>query len=110
MISLDCTHPDLEEFISIKSDLNKVTKANISIRISDDFIEAVTKDELWTLKYTREETGETIEKIVSAKDLFHKIAEMNWNYAEPGFLNWDKIKRWNLLSEDKKFEYAGVNP
>ena len=39
MLSIDCTHPDLEEFINIKSDLDKVTKANISVRIDDDFIE-----------------------------------------------------------------------
>ena len=41
MISLDCHHPDLEEFIDIKTDLNKVTKANISVRITDDFMQAV---------------------------------------------------------------------
>lgn len=110
MISLDCTHPDLEEFINIKSDLNKVTKANISIRITDDFMQAVKEDKDWQLSFVREETGEQIVKTVKAKELFHKLAKMNWDYAEPGLLNWDRITKWNLLSEDRNFEYAGVNP
>lgn len=110
MISLDCRHPDLEEFINVKSDLNKITKANISIRITDEFMNAVKNDLDWKLTYTRQETGETVEKIINAKRLFRRLAEMNWDYAEPGLLNWDKICKWNLLSEDKNFSYAGVNP
>ncbi|MFA7628633.1 MAG: ribonucleoside-diphosphate reductase, adenosylcobalamin-dependent [Candidatus Dojkabacteria bacterium] len=110
MISLDCSHPDLEEFINVKSDLNKITKANISIRITDNFMESVKNDKDWKLTYTRQETGEVIEKIVKAKELFNALAKMNWDYAEPGLLNWDRITSWNLLSEDKIFEYAGINP
>lgn len=110
MISIPCDHPDLEEFINIKSDLNKITKANISIRITDEFMEAVKNDSPYKLHFTREETGEVIEKEVKAKEIFHKICEMNWDYAEPGMLFWDRIENWNLLSEDKEFSYAGVNP
>lgn len=110
MISIPCDHPDIEEFIECKSDLNRVTKANISIRITDDFMKAVQNDEDWYLSFVREETGENIYKKVKAKDLYHKFCEMNWDYAEPGMLFWDRIKNWNLLSEDDGFEYAGVNP
>lgn len=110
MLSIDCNHPDLEDFISIKSDLKKVTKANISIKITDDFMNAVKNNMPYKLMYTRKETDETIEKEVNAKELFHQLAKMNWTMAEPGILNWDRIKNWNLLSEDKNFEYAGVNP
>lgn len=110
MISIDCSHPDLEEFINIKSDLNKVTKANISIKITDDFMNAVENNLDWKLTYIRKETNENIEKVVKAKDLFKVLAKMNWDYAEPGILNWDRITNWNLLSEDENFEYAGVNP
>lgn len=110
MISLNCTHPDLEEFIKIKSDLNKVTKANISVRITDEFMKAVKNDLDWKLTYTRKETNEKIEQTVKAKELFKLLAKMNWDYAEPGILNWDRIRKWNLLSEDKNFAYAGVNP
>lgn len=110
MISLDCNHPDLEEFIELKSDLDKVTKANISIKITDDFMNSVIKNKPFKLSFIREQTGEVIEKIVDAKSLFSKIAKMNWEMAEPGFLFWSRIKNWNLLSEDSNFAYAGVNP
>lgn len=110
MISIDCSHPDLQEFIGLKTDLEKVTKANISIRISDEFMEAVKNNEDYTLHYTREVTGEVIEKQVNAREIFRLIAETNWDYAEPGALFWDRVKNWNLLSNTKEFEYAGVNP
>ena len=87
MISLDCNHPDLLDFISIKSDLNKVTKANISIKITDEFMKAVEEDKDWVLTYNRTETEENIEKTVKAKELIRRLAEMNWDYAEPGILN-----------------------
>lgn len=110
MLSISCEHPDLEEFIGIKSDLNRVTKANISVRITDKFMVAVKNKQSFTLKFTRMETGEEIIKEVDAYDTFHKLCEMNWDYAEPGMLFWDRIENYNLLSEDKNFEYAGVNP
>ena len=110
MISISCDHPDIEEFITIKSDLNKITKANLSIRVTDKFMQAVDYDTTYTLSYVREETGEKIERKIRAKELFDKFCYMNWDYAEPAFLFWDRIKSYNLLSEDDAFEYAGVNP
>ena len=110
MLSLACDHPDLEEFISIKNDLDKITKANISIRMSDDFMEAVKYEENFCLQYRRNETGEYIVKEVYAPDIYQKICENNWNYGEPGMLFWDTITGSNLLSEDDRFEFAGVNP
>lgn len=110
MISIDCSHPDVEEFIDLKTDLNKVTKANISVRLHDDFMETVKKNGDYKLCYTREATGEVIEREVNARELFRRIAETNWDYAEPGALFWDRITGWNLLSNTESFEYAGVNP
>ncbi len=110
MISIDCSHPDVEEFIDLKTDLEKVTKANISVRIHEDFMEAVKKNEDYLLHYTREATGQVIERSINARELFRKIAETNWDYAEPGALFWDRIEGWNLLSNTKEFSYAGVNP
>lgn len=110
MITLDCHHPDLEEFIDIKTDLNRITKANISIRITDDFMQAVLDDTDFELSFIREDTGEIITKTVNARKLFKRIAENNWNYAEPGVLFWDRVTSWNLLSEDDSFEFAGTNP
>lgn len=110
MLSLSCDHPDLEEFIGIKSDLDRVTKANISIRITDKFMAAVKNKTPFTLSFTRLETGENITKEIDAYEMFHKMCEMNWDYAEPGMLFWDRINNWNLLSCDDEFEYAGTNP
>ncbi len=110
MLSMDCSHPDIEEFINIKNDMNKVTKANISIRVTDKFMEAVLKGGDWELFYNVDATGERISKIVKASDLFRLIANANWSSAEPGFLMWDRVEKWNLLSEDPEFKYAGVNP
>lgn len=110
MISIPCDHPDLEEFIDIKNDLDKVTKANISVMITDDFMEAVQKREVYPLSFTRDETGESIVKEVDAYELFHKLCYNNWNMAEPGMLFWDRIENWNLLSNDPDFHYAGTNP
>lgn len=109
MISISCDHPDLEEFIELKSNLDKVTKANISVRVTDKFMEAVEHNQNVTLSFTSE-VGETITKEVSAREIFNKLAKMNWDYAEPGLLFWDRITKWNLLSNDLEFKYAGVNP
>lgn len=108
MLSIDCTHPELIDFINIKTDLDKVTKANISVRITDDFMMAVENDEDWVLHFERE--GESIKRRVKAKEVFNLLCKNNWDYAEPGILFWDRIENYNLLSQDKEFSYAGVNP
>ena len=110
MISMDCSHPDILEFIELKTDLEKVTKANVSVRIYKDFMESVKKGTDYILSYEREATGEVIKKRVPARALFKKITDTSWDYAEPGVLFWDRISSWNLLSNTEEFSYAGVNP
>ena len=87
MISMDCNHPDIEDFIDAKKNTDKLEGCNISVRTNGDFIKN--------------------------SPLMHKLAENNWDYAEPGILYWDNINKNNLLSEyikNGEFEYAGVNP
>lgn len=110
MISIDARHPDLPEFISIKNDLTKVTGANISVRVPNDFMQAVINDEDWEMSFTRKETGETITRTMPAKELYRALCENNWNYAEPGMLFWDNIEKYNMLSNDPEFQFAGTNP
>ena len=110
MISIDCAHPDVLDFIKLKTDLNKVTKANISIRLSNEFMEAVKEHKQFRLHFKRQETGQVIESLVNAADVFRLVAETNWDYAEPGALFWDRIKSWNLLAHTPEFSFAGVNP
>lgn len=110
MISIDCHHPDLLEFIDIKTKPDSVTKANISVRVTDDFMQAVKDDREWVMSFTRPETGETITKTARAVDIFNKLCQNNWDWAEPGILFWDRIENWNLLSNNDEFHYAGTNP
>lgn len=110
MLSLACNHPDIEAFVNMKQDLNNITKANTSLRIFNDFMRAVEKHELYTLSFTRNETGETIEKQIDAAALFKQIAFNNWDMGEPGMLFWDQITNWNLLQYFDDFEFAGTNP
>lgn len=108
MISISCEHPDLVDFINLKSDLNVCTKANISVRVTNEFMKAVLNNKNFTLHYTFED-GTEIKKVVSAKEVFMLLAKRNWEMAEPGILYWDHIREYNLL-EGTDFEYAGVNP
>ena len=110
MISMDVNHPDIEEFIDIKTDLDRVTKANISIRINDEFMRSVEGRKPYMCKFIVEATNEVIEKEVDAYKLFMKLVKNNWDFAEPGILFWDNIENNHLLSADKEFKYAGVNP
>ena len=110
MLSLDCTHPDLEEFITVKNDPDKVTKANISVRMTDEFMGCAGNDQDFNLHFYRPESDQHIDKTINAKDMLMKLAEMNWNMGEPGVLFWDRIEEYNLMSEDDSFKYSGVNP
>lgn len=110
MISLDCHHPDLLDFIDAKTSTDAVTKANISVRVTDDFMEAIINDKDWIMSFTRPETNETITKTARAREIFEKLCKNNWDWGEPGILFWDTISNYNLLEFDDTFEYAGVNP
>ena len=110
MLNLDCNHPDIEDFIDVKNDLEKVRFANISVNVTNEFMEAVLEDEDFELYFYVEATGEEIKRRIRARDLFRKIAKNNWNMAEPGMLFVDRINSWHLMSEDDSFEFAGVNP
>lgn len=112
MISMDVDHPDIEDFIDIKKDLDRVTKANISVKVSDEFMAKTYSetDGMFTQAFHRRETGETYGKVVNARQLLHHLAENNWDMGEPGVLFWDRIENWNLLSGYDDFHYAGVNP
>lgn len=110
MISMEVSHPDIEDFIDIKTDLTKITKANISVRINDEFMKAVENNETYRCEFIVEGNNEHVIKEVDAKKLFMKLCKNNWDYAEPGILFWDNIKKHHLMSEDKEFSYSGVNP
>ena len=110
MISMSVNHPDIEEFIDIKTQAGKIEKANISVRITDEFMQAVINNEQYDCRFEIEEHNEVVGKVVNARELFMKLCKNNWQWAEPGILYWDTISNWNLMSGYEDFEYAGVNP
>lgn len=109
MISISCEHPDIEEFINLKTKPGVCEKANISIRVTDAFMQAAIDDKDWVASFTSEETG-TISKTFKARNLLKLLAKRNWEWAEPGLLYWDRITGYNILNNDERFSYAGVNP
>ena len=110
MLTISCEHPDLEEFMAVKTDLERVTKANMSIRVSDEFMNCVRDRRSFTQKFDRPESNQKIRKDLNAAEFFEKMCHANWDYGEPGCLYWDRISSWNLLSEFPDYSYAGTNP
>lgn len=83
MISMSVDHPDIEEFIDIKTQAGKIEKANISVRITDEFMQAVINNEQYDCRFEIEEHNEVIGRVVNARELFMKLCENNWQWAEP---------------------------
>jgi len=110
MISMDVSHPDIERFIDMKHDLTKVTGANVSVKITDDFMEAVEKDEDYILSWESNDKSNSYVKSVRAKDIWDKIVKSATETAEPGILMWDNIKK-NLPAEEyDQFKTICTNP
>lgn len=105
IIGLDCTHPDLEEFLDVKRNNTMIQSANISIIFTDKFMQAVLDDTDFTLSFTNKENGEVIEKVIKARKFFMKFAEAQWDWAEPGALFKERIQSHNILSGYPKEEY-----
>ena len=92
MISMDVRHPDIERFVTMKHNLSKVTGANVSVKITDDFMRAVERDEDFALRYPiNGGTTPTITRVIRAKELWQSIIESATKTAEPGLLMWDNI-------------------
>ncbi len=106
MITMDVSHPEVEAFIDIKNDVNKsqVKYANISLKISDAFMNAVKKGDAWHLRYDG-----LVYKTVSARELWEKIIDSAHKSAEPGIIFWDRCKRYTSC-EYGSMKIQGTNP
>ena len=93
MLTLSIKHPDIEDFINAKTDTTKVTGANISIRMDDEFMEAVSQDKSYQLQFPVNSANPIQQRSVSARTLWKKITHNAWKSAEPGILFWDTILR-----------------
>jgi ribonucleoside-diphosphate reductase alpha chain len=110
MISMDIRHPDIAEFVKMKHDLTKVTGANVSVKISDAFMEAVEKNESFTLQFPVDAAAPDYTSEVDAAELWTTIVESATTSAEPGLLMWDNITK-NLPADGYPgFETKTTNP
>jgi len=110
MLTMDVKHPDIEDFITIKQDLTKITGANISIRLSDEFMQAVVNDTKFTLQWPIESKDPEYTKEIDAKDLWDKIITCAHNTAEPGLIFWDRQHHYSTSSVYPEFKNSSTNP
>ena len=110
MLSMDIAHPDVEDFITIKQDLQKVTGANISIRLSDEFMKAVESNGEYTHKWPIDSDNPKFSKTVNAKELWDTIIQCAHNTAEPGLIFWDRQHWYSTSSVYPGYENTSTNP
>lgn len=125
MLTIDIRHPDVEQFIDIKKDRTKVTGANISIKIRDDFMAAVKNNEDYCLRFpcdiepikkmsmslnTIYQIDGNYYKWINAKELWNKIIQAAWNSAEPGLLFIDRAIDYSPDGVYERYKPTNTNP
>ena len=112
MLTMDVRHPDILKFITMKHDLTKVTGANVSVKVRDDFMAAVVADEEYTLQFPVESETPEYTEVVRARDIWETLVKSATETAEPGILMWDNILKM-LPAESyahKGFKTISTNP
>ena len=112
MLSLSIKHPDAENFIDAKVETGKVTGANVSIKIDDEFMRAVLNNEKYVQKFPIDSDDPMYVKEIDARTLWNKIIHNAWKSAEPGVLFWDTIIRESVPDcyADEGFRTVSTNP
>ncbi|HBX89687.1 MAG TPA: adenosylcobalamin-dependent ribonucleoside-diphosphate reductase, partial [Marinilabiliaceae bacterium] len=112
MLSVSIKHPDSEKFIDAKMEQGKVTGANVSVKIDDDFMRAVTEERPYMQQYPVESKNPKYSKEIDALELWNKIVHNAWKSAEPGILFWDTITRESVPDcyADLGYKTVSTNP
>jgi len=112
MLSISIEHPDAEEFIDAKMDSTKVTGANVSVKMTDDFMRAVINGTDFIQKFPVGSDNPKVIKKTNARKLWSKIVHNAWKSAEPGILFWDTVIRESVpdVYADKGFKTVSTNP
>lgn len=112
MLSVSIKHPESEAFIDAKMTEGKVTGANVSVKIDDEFMQAAIDDKPYTQKFPIDSDHPLVSKEISAKQLWQKIVHNAWKSAEPGVLFWDTILRESIPDcyADLGFRTVSTNP
>lgn len=112
MLTVSVKHPDAESFIDAKLEQGKVTGANVSVKITDEFMEAVREDREFVQQYPIEAENPKYIKKINARALWQKIIHNAWKSAEPGILFWDTIINESVPDSyaDLGFKTVSTNP
>lgn len=112
MLTCDGRHPEIETFIDIKRDKKKVTGANVSLQIYDDFMHAVESGGQYQLQWPVDSTTPQMISFVTATSLWDKIVDAAWSSAEPGVLFWDNVRKYSPadIYETEGFGSVSTNP
>lgn len=112
MMTVSIKHPDSEAFIDAKMTPGKVTGANVSVRIDDDFMRAAENGTMYTQQFPVDSSDPAVVKEIDPSALWHKIVANAWKSAEPGVLFWDTIRRESVPDcyADLGFETISTNP
>jgi ribonucleoside-diphosphate reductase alpha chain len=112
MLSVSVKHPDAESFIDAKMTSGKVTGANVSVKIHDDFMQSLENKENYIQQFPIDSPQPRYQKEVNPEDLWRKIIHNAWKSAEPGILFWDTIIRESVADSyaDLGFETVSTNP
>ena len=111
MLSISVKHPDAEHFIDAKLVAGKVTGANVSVKINDEFMKAVVEGSTYTQQYPIDSEEPTHTKEIDARTLWAKIVHNAWKSAEPGILFWDTVTRESVADSyaDQGFKTVSTN-
>lgn len=112
MLTVAIKHPDSERFIDAKLEQGKITGANVSVKIDDDFMRCVESGNSYTCCFTVDSANPDVSRNIDAKSLWSKIVYNAWKSAEPGVLFWDTILRESLPDcyADLGFQTVSTNP
>jgi len=112
MLSVSIAHPDAEGFIDAKMDGTKVTGANVSVKVTDEFMKSVVNDVPFKQQYPIDSKEPTFEKEINGKKLWDKIVHNAWKSAEPGILFWDTVINESIPDcySDLGFKTVSTNP
>ncbi|MCL4373246.1 adenosylcobalamin-dependent ribonucleoside-diphosphate reductase [Candidatus Parvarchaeota archaeon] len=108
MITLDVTHPDIEDFVTIKKDKKSVRYANISVKVYDEFMKAVEDDKPFTLYFKNDKVE--FKREIKARDIWNKIIDTAVNTGDPGIMFWDRMKSESPTEYDDRMAIKGTNP
>ncbi len=110
MLTISDSHPDVLQFCQVKRNQTAVRYANISVRVTDDFMRAVKRDDEWLLHYENPEDRIEVKRPIRARELWQELILGAREFAEPGCLFWSTIQRYSSSDRYPGMELASCNP